>query len=156
LALAGSRNSRTRWTKTRVGFDTAAEAEIDSTLLIAGCDPAGAMLADWLARRRSPVTAVALRCSSAKALKMLARGGVHVAGIHLRDPNSGEYNLKSVHNAVGRRAAVVNFARWELGLAVASGNPLHIRDFADLQRPRVGIVTNLFPHRRDTHSHQGN
>src|SRR5215469_10728869 len=109
------------------------QAEIDSTLLIAGCDPAVAILADWLARRRTPVTAVALRCSSSKALAMLAKSSVHVAGIHLRDPKSGEYNLKPVHDAIGRRPSVmINFARWELGLAVAAHNPLGIRDFADL------------------------
>jgi putative molybdopterin biosynthesis protein len=87
------------------------------------------------------VAAVTLRCSSGKALTMLAKSSVHVAGVHLRDPNSGEYNVKSVHDAMGRRpSVVVNFARWELGLAVASGNPLNIRDFADLIRPRLSIV----------------
>ena len=29
--------------------------EIDSTLLMSGCDPAATILVDWLARRRSPV-----------------------------------------------------------------------------------------------------
>jgi molybdate-binding protein/DNA-binding XRE family transcriptional regulator len=117
------------------------QAEIDCTLLLAGCDPAVTILADWLARRRSPVTAVALRCSSGKALAMLSKGGVHVAGVHLRDPKSGEYNRKSVHDAMGRRpSVVVNFARWELGLAVACWNPLNIRGFADLIRPQLRIV----------------
>jgi molybdopterin molybdotransferase/putative molybdopterin biosynthesis protein len=117
------------------------QAEIDSTLLIAGCDPAVSILADWLARRRAPVTAVPLRCSSSKALSMLAKGGVHVAGVHLRDPKSGEYNLKSVRSAIGRRPLVmVNFARWELGLAVTAHNPTNIRGFADLVRPRIRIV----------------
>jgi len=51
------------------------QAEIDATLLIAGCDPAVTILADWFARRRSPVTAVALRCSSSKALSILGKGG---------------------------------------------------------------------------------
>jgi len=117
------------------------QAEIDSSLLIAGCDPAVAILGDWLARRRSPVTAVALRCSSSKALAMLAKGGVHVAGVHLRDPKSGEYNLKSVHDAISNRPlVVVNFARWELGLAVTARNPLGIRGLADLMRPQIRIV----------------
>ncbi|MBV8360138.1 MAG: helix-turn-helix domain-containing protein [Deltaproteobacteria bacterium] len=117
------------------------QAEIDSTLLIAGCDPAVVLLADWLARRRSPVTAVALRCSSSKALAMLAKGGVHIAGVHLRDPKSGEYNLKPVRDKIGRRPlTVVNFACWELGLAVAARNPFGIRDFADLVRPQIRIV----------------
>jgi putative molybdopterin biosynthesis protein len=115
--------------------------EIDSTLLLAGCDPAAAMLVDWLARRRSPVRAVALPCSSLEALRALVDGRAHVAGVHLRDQKSGEYNQASIRRALGhRRSIVVNFARWELGLATASGNPLAIRGFADLGRPGLKIV----------------
>jgi putative molybdopterin biosynthesis protein len=115
--------------------------EIDSTLLMSGCDPAAAILVDWLARRRSPVRAVALPCSSREALRALSDGRAHVAGVHLRDQKSGEYNLASIRRALGhRRSIVVNFARWELGLATAPGNPLAIRGFADLQRPGLRIV----------------
>jgi putative molybdopterin biosynthesis protein len=115
--------------------------EIDSTLLMSGCDPAVAILVDWLARRRSPVRAVALPCSSREALRALVDGRAHVAGVHLRDQKSGEYNLASIRRALGsRRSVVVNFARWELGLATAPGNPLAIRGFADLGRPDVTIV----------------
>ena len=116
-------------------------SEIDSTLLIAGCDPAVAILADWLARRRSPVCAVALSCSSSRALSAVVEGRAHAAGVHLRDPKSGEYNLASVHRALGhRRSLLVNFARWELGLATAPGNRLQIRGFGDLARPGLRIV----------------
>ncbi len=115
--------------------------EIDSTLLMSGCDPAAAMLVDWLARRRSPIRAVALPCSSREALRALVDGRAHVAGVHLRDQKSGEYNLASIRRALGRRRSiVVNFARWELGLATAPGNPLAIRGFADLGRPGLKIV----------------
>jgi putative molybdopterin biosynthesis protein len=115
--------------------------EIDSTLLIAGCDPAVAILADWFARRRSPVHAVALPCSSRSALRALLDGRAHAAGVHLRDNKSGEYNLAPVRRALGRhRSIVVNFARWELGLATAPGNPLAIGGFADLERPGLRIV----------------
>jgi putative molybdopterin biosynthesis protein len=115
--------------------------EIDTTLLIAGCDPAVVILADWLARQRSAVTAISFSCSSRKALAAVVDGRAHAAGVHLRDPRSGEYNLTSVQNALGRRRSLlINFARWELGLAVGPGNPLAIRGFADLQRPRLRIV----------------
>jgi molybdopterin molybdotransferase/putative molybdopterin biosynthesis protein len=115
--------------------------EIDSTLLMSGCDPAAAILADWLARRRSPVHAVALPCSSREALRAIVDGRAHVAGVHLRDQRSGEYNLAPIRRALGsRRSMVVNFARWELGLATAHGNPLAIRGFADLQRTGLRIV----------------
>jgi len=115
--------------------------EFDSTLLMAGCDPAAAILADWLARRRSPVHAVAVPCSSRDALRALVDGRAHVAGVHLRDQKSGEYNIAPIRRALGhRRSIIVNFARWELGLATAPGNPLAIRGFADLERPGLRIV----------------
>jgi len=115
--------------------------EIDSTLLMAGCDPAAAILVDWLARRRSPVRAVALACSSRKALRAVVDGRAHVAGVHIRDQKSGEYNLAPISRALGHhRSIVVNFARWELGLATAPGNPLGIRGFADLERSGLRIV----------------
>jgi len=115
--------------------------EIDSTLLMSGCDPAVTILVDWLARRRSPVRAVALPCSSREALRALVDGRAHVAGVHIRDQKSGEYNLASIRRALGHRSSiVVNFARWELGLATAPGNPLAIRGFADLGRPGLRIV----------------
>jgi len=117
------------------------QAEIDSTLVIAGCDPAVAMLADWFARRHSPAFAVARRCSSSSALAALLQGTAHVAGVHLRDRQSGEYNLQPVRDAVGNRPSIlINFARWEIGLATAPGNPLKLRGLADLARPQIRIA----------------
>ncbi len=115
--------------------------EIDSTLLIAGCDPAAALLIEWLARRRSQVSIVALNCSSGKALEEMLAGRAHIAGVHLRDPKSGDFNSGVVRRGVKRHeATLVNFARWELGIATAPGNPLGIRGFAELARPRIRIA----------------
>jgi molybdate-binding protein/DNA-binding XRE family transcriptional regulator len=115
--------------------------EIDATVLIAGCDPGVAILANWLARRPSSVSAIALSCSSKVALAALLKGQVHAAGVHIRDPHGGEYNLAPVQRALREKPAVlVNFASWELGLATASGNPLGIEGFADFIRPNVRIV----------------
>ncbi len=116
-------------------------AEIDATLLIAGCDPSVTIVADWLARWRAPVNVVALACSSRGALEAIVAGRAHVAGVHLRDPRDNEDNLSAVHRALGRRrATVVNFARWEIGLATYPGNRLGIHGWADLARPAVRIV----------------
>jgi molybdopterin molybdotransferase/putative molybdopterin biosynthesis protein len=117
--------------------------EIDSRLLIAGCDPAVAILNDWLSRHHAPAGAFASSCSSRAALSALRAGRVHAAGVHVRDPRSGEYNLALARGALKRRRGMlINFARWELGLAVAAGNPLAIRGVADLarSRPRVRLV----------------
>ncbi|MGH7906575.1 MAG: substrate-binding domain-containing protein [Candidatus Binataceae bacterium] len=115
--------------------------ELDTALLIAGCDPAVAILGDWLGRHHSAAKLVALPRSSRAALAALSKAHVHVAGIHLRDPRSGEYNLASSRRFIGgRKAVLINFARWELGIAAAAGNPLGIGGWDDLARPGLKIV----------------
>jgi len=116
-------------------------AEIDSTLFVAGCDPAVSILADWIGRHHAPVSIAAFGRGSSQALESLAAGQVHVAGAHIRDPKTGEYNLGPARRALGhRRTVLVSFARWELGLATAPRNPRGIRGFQDLARPKLRIV----------------
>jgi putative molybdopterin biosynthesis protein len=115
--------------------------EIDATLLVAGCDPAVTILADWMGRHRPATTLAPVTRSSQAALAALLEGRVHAAGVHLCDRKGGEDNLAAVREALKRRRAVmVNFARWELGLGVQHGNPLDLRSIADLERPGVRIV----------------
>lgn len=94
-----------------------------------------------MARTGSQINAIALPCSSGKALAALADESVHTAGVHLRDPKSGDYNFEPVRRALGRRRiCLINFARWEVGLATAEGNPRGIHDFSDLARADVRII----------------
>jgi putative molybdopterin biosynthesis protein len=115
--------------------------EIDAALLIAGCDPSAALLADWMTRHHSPGRLVPISCSSGRALDALAKGCAHTAGVHLKDKHNEGYNIESVSRTMKRRPTiVVTFARWELGLAVAQDNPLGISTIADLARPQVRIA----------------
>jgi molybdate-binding protein/DNA-binding XRE family transcriptional regulator len=115
-------------------------AEIDLILLIAGCDPAVAILRDYLSRRQPPIEVAAIPASSRDALSAVTQGAAHVAGVHLRDPESGEYNLAAARAAFGaKHFRVVNFVRWELGLATRSnGKPLNALE--DLTRSDVRII----------------
>jgi molybdate-binding protein len=142
LALAPASGLLERTTHKRAAVATfRSDAEIDSVLLLAGCDPSVTLLRDWLARQRSPVCAFAISCSSGNALRALLENQAHAAGAHLKDVHSGEYNLAQFKQAFGhRRAIVVNFAGWEIGLAIAAGNPHGLHAVADLARPQLRIV----------------
>jgi molybdate-binding protein/DNA-binding XRE family transcriptional regulator len=107
-------------------------------LLAVGCDPALGLLAAHLGERQRLLW---LPATSTSALKALARGEAHVAGAHLFDESSGEFNLPFVRALLpGRDLLVVNLARWRAGLAVQRGNPRGIRSAADLGRSDVRIV----------------
>lgn len=109
--------------------------ELRDNLLLVGCDPALGLLA---AHRHGLVW---LQAGSTSALEALSRGEAHVAGTHLFDEQSGEFNLPFVRALVpGREVLIVNLARWRAGLAVARANPRGIRGAADLGRREVRIV----------------
>jgi len=94
-----------------------------------------------MTRHHSPARLVPIPCSSSTALSALVKGCAHTAGVHLLDSATGDYNLRSVRRALGRRSAiVVTFARWEVGLAVRPGNPFRISSIADLRQSRLRIA----------------
>jgi molybdate-binding protein len=75
------------------------------------------------------------------ALQALKRGEIHVAGLHLVDPRSGQSNLPFVRRHLrGRELEVVTFASWEAGFMLRPGNPKGIRGFGDLVRPNVTLA----------------
>jgi molybdate-binding protein/DNA-binding XRE family transcriptional regulator len=114
---------------------------IDATILLAGCDPGVAILADWMMRNGGGAEVVAVPCSSGAALDALIAGRANIAGVHLRDPRSGEYNGTSVRRRLGRRrVGFVNFATWEIGLAISNRIRGKIREVGDLGGGAVRIV----------------
>lgn len=116
------------------------EPETSRRLLIAGCDPGIALLAQPLLRLDG-VDLLIAQASSHQALDWLKQGKVHVAGSHLRDASTGEYNVPVIKRLFKQGAVkVVTFAIWEQGLVVRGGNPKNIRSAADLARADVHIV----------------
>lgn len=113
------------------------------TAVVLGCDPALATLGSYLARQHasSGMRLLIGQASSLQALAALQRGETHAAGMHLRDPDTGEYNLPYIRRALaGQRVRVVTAAHWQQGLMLAAGNPLGIQTVADLARPEVSLV----------------
>jgi molybdate-binding protein/DNA-binding XRE family transcriptional regulator len=108
-------------------------------LVIAGCDPAIGLLGGVLARE-SGVNLVAAPASSQLALSWLVEGKVHVAGSHLEDAASGEFNLPYLKKQYPKHDfVVVSFAAWEEGWLTAKGNPKRVREVTDLARRGVRL-----------------
>ena len=118
----------------------AKEEAAQKRLILAGCDPATGLLSRMV-ERISGVEIVCAAASSKLALSWLKEGKVHIAGSHLEDPKTGEFNLPFLRRELPEEdLCVVTFARWEEGLVVASGNPRGIRGMEDLGRKNVRLV----------------
>jgi putative molybdopterin biosynthesis protein len=116
--------------------------EIERTILASGShDLSLSILEDCLKRREPGVRISATNVGSIAGLVALGRGEAHVAGCHLLDPQSGEYNLADVRRLLpGRPVRVVNLVRRKQGLIVCRGNPKRIERLEDLVRPDVRFV----------------
>jgi len=109
-------------------------------LLIAGCDPGISLLARHLMKSEGVEMMVA-PSTSQQALEWLKEGSVHIAGSHLRDASTGDYNLAAIGRLFPQGGVkVVTFAIWEQGLVAAAGNPKNIRGVEDLARKDIRII----------------
>jgi len=99
------------------------------------------LLARRLAQQHPQVRFAARAVGSLSGLIALHEGHAHLAGIHLLDADSGEYNVPYVkHLLPEERVVLVNVAWREQGLLLAAGNPKRIRGLRDLTRREVQIV----------------
>src|ERR1700694_1117012 len=118
----------------------AKEEASQKRLVLAGCDPATGLLSRMV-EKISGVEIVSAAASSKLALTWLSEGKVHIAGSHLEDPKTGEFNLPFIRKQFPNEDfSVVTFARWEEGLVIASGNPKSIRKIEDLGRKNIKFV----------------
>jgi molybdate-binding protein/DNA-binding XRE family transcriptional regulator len=113
--------------------------ELEANLLVVGCDPALGLLAARLSGSGAPVTW--MHASSQAALEMLARAHAHVAGAHLFDEGSGEFNVPFVRRMpASRPMLVVTLASWELGLLVRPGLQASVRGIEAVLQPGLRFV----------------
>jgi molybdate-binding protein/DNA-binding XRE family transcriptional regulator len=114
-----------------------------ANLLVAGCDPALGLLAGHLLDGAARLRLHWIEAASEPALDALARGLVHVAGLHLFDAATGEHNVPAIRARLGGAAGptvVVNLAAWPQGLVIRPSQKTRIRRAADLAAPGVRFV----------------
>lgn len=114
---------------------------IEREISVAGCDPAIFLAGEHLRRHKDRTSVVGWSMGSMAALRSLQRGEVHVAGLHLFDPATGESNLPFLRRTLkGSGYEIVTFATWEEGFLVRPGNPTSIRTAADLAEPSITVI----------------
>lgn len=90
--------------------------------------------------RRQGLGLSSAHAGSLGGLVALRRGEAHVAGVHLLDEATGEYNVPYVRRYLGRPARLLLLGRRDQGFIVPPGNPKGIRGFEDLARGDVRFV----------------
>ncbi len=115
-------------------------AELERTIFAIGShDVTLDVLAQYLATRGRRL--VSANVGSQGGLVALRRKEAHLAGCHLLDPNTGEYNLASVRQYLsGEKMRIYGWVGREQGLMIARGNPKGISGLADLNRPDVTYI----------------
>jgi putative molybdopterin biosynthesis protein len=92
-------------------------------------------------RQHDPLEVLLLPVGSLDGLVALRQGITHLAGCHLLDADSGEYNLPFVrHLFPDREVSLVTLAYREQGLILAPGNPRRIHSLQDLGRADVTMI----------------
>jgi molybdate-binding protein/DNA-binding transcriptional regulator YhcF (GntR family) len=136
-----------RWREERQATSSTQETDGDTvkekdTIHIVGShDMALNILVDLTKRDNKKLKVQITHAGSLGGLIAIQEDRAHLAGIHLLDEETGEYNYPYVKRVLpGREVAIVHLAYRIQGLMFAPGNPKRIKGIADLKRPDVTFI----------------
>jgi len=118
------------------------QADIENTIVCIGShDNALDLLANVLKKGYPKLSLSSAHVGSMGGLMALKRGEAHLAGTHLLDEETGEYNVPFIKRLISdKRIVLINLVYREQGLLVLKGNPKNIKGFEDLTRGDVIFV----------------
>ena len=116
--------------------------EIKNTVVVSGShDFLIDAISDIIRRKQSKYSLSSAHIGSMGGIMAIKRGEAHMAGIHLLDERTGEYNISYVKKYFpDERIALVKCVKRVQGLLVSSGNPKGIRGISDLLDKGVKFV----------------
>ena len=116
--------------------------EIEAALVVIGShDPLIDEIAELLKQNDRRFLMKSSHVGSMGGLMAIRRSEAHIAGTHLLDESSGEYNIRFIKKqfpAGGVR--LVQCVEREQGLMLRKGNPRNIKSMKDITRPDVSYV----------------
>jgi putative molybdopterin biosynthesis protein len=115
-------------------------AELEQTIFAIGShDMTLDLVAQYLAQ--SGRRLVSANVGSQGGLVAIRRGEAHLAGTHLLDSQTGEYNLSAVQQYLsGIPGRLVTWVYRKQGLIVQKGNPKELHSIIDLTKPEVRFM----------------
>ncbi|MCH8316633.1 MAG: molybdopterin biosynthesis protein, partial [Planctomycetes bacterium] len=115
---------------------------IEGTIVVTGShDLTLDLMASRLRRDHPQLTLSSFNVGSLGGLAAVNRGEAHMAGSHLLDEETGEYNVSFVRRYVrGRDVVVVNLVRRVQGLIVPKDNPKGISSLEDLSSGDLAFI----------------
>jgi putative molybdopterin biosynthesis protein len=116
--------------------------EIENTLVCIGShDNALDVLGNYLRKKHPEYSLSSAHVGSMGGLLALKRGEAHLAGTHLLDEETGEYNVSYIKKLLpDTKIVLVNLVYRTQGFIVLKGNPKGIHGFEDLKRKDVVFV----------------
>jgi putative molybdopterin biosynthesis protein len=116
--------------------------DIENTIVCIGShDNALDLLANVLKKRYPGFSLSSAHVGSMWGLLALKRGEAHMAGTHLLDEETGEYNIRFIERLLSdKKIMLINLVYREQGLLVIKGNPKNIKGFEDLTRNDIVFV----------------
>lgn len=114
------------------------QTEVDATLVCIGShDNILDLLANHLHKQRPIVRISSAHVGSMGGIMAIKRGEAHIAGTHLLDEETGEYNISFIQRFLKNiPLQLINLCYREQGLIVAKGNPKNIHNFRDIAGKR--------------------
>ncbi len=116
--------------------------DIENTLVCIGShDNALDVLGNYLKKKHPEYSLSSAHVGSMGGLLALKRGEAHLAGTHLLDEETSEYNVSYIKKLLpDTKVVLVNLVYRTQGFVVPKGNPKGIKGFEDLRRRDVVFV----------------
>ncbi len=112
-----------------------------TVVCIGSHDNALDVLANLFKKKYPKYSLSSAHVGSMGGLIAVKRGQAHMAGTHLLDEETGEYNLPFIKRMLtGMNIMVMNFVYRQQGLIVQKGNPKKIRRAQDLTRDNIVFI----------------
>lgn len=99
------------------------------------------ILSSQLKLKRTDLKIISSHVGSMAGLMAIRKGEAHIAGVHLLDPNTKEYNISYVNKVLaGQDVVLYPFLKRKQGWILPKGNPLAITSVTDIVEKQANFV----------------